>query len=296
MKRAWARLRPKFEKARAKGAATKRSLLDPVVAAMHAEYSAGMGLNAVGRKYGRHYGGVRDLFRTRGLAVRPPKMKIPPKGPDGRILPARVHTAREISEIIARAATLSIPKELSLEWRKWPLPKKGEFIARLRARLGIEGMPRTPLSAGLEAFDYASEKAHAICRVLNTGRDSRTRRSALKAPSQGVIFRGELWFWSVKIGYQKWLPWTPENGRPALHRVLWEEYNGRRLRTGDVVRFADGNRNNFSRENLILATQNDVARENQAVWLTKKSREMTSLLLKRSQRKDKHADIISTLK
>lgn len=38
------------------------------------------------------------------------------------------------------------------------------------------------------------------------------------------------------------------------HRLVWEEANGRRLRTDEVVLFADGNKANFDPENLVAVT------------------------------------------
>lgn len=39
------------------------------------------------------------------------------------------------------------------------------------------------------------------------------------------------------------------------HRLVWEEANGRRLRPGEVVLFADGDKSNLDPENLVAVTQ-----------------------------------------
>ena len=50
-----------------------------------------------------------------------------------------------------------------------------------------------------------------------------------------------------------------------------------------MLRFADGNTNNFDPANLVLATRNDVARENHAKGNTNKQRAITAILLGRVQ-------------
>jgi hypothetical protein len=286
MKRAHARpeMRARWAKAREKGRAKRRARLDPEILLMHADYTAGMSLAGVGRKYGRHRGSVRELFAKRGLAIRVPAMIIPPKYANGQIIPMKPATDAELKAMIASATKLAVPAELRLEWRKWSMERRGEFIARLRAKLHspLDG-PGTPFSANVEPFDYASPRAHKISDALS--REGDTRSGRIRTSSQGVIWRDALWFWSPKAGYARMGAWTPDGGRPILHRVMWEFANKRKLRPGDVVRFIDGNWNNLVPENFKLITQNDVARENQAKGLTRKSRLMTELLLKKTQEK-----------
>jgi hypothetical protein len=299
MKRANRKFKAKFAAARAKSVAVKRARLDPEIYRMHADYTKGMSLAAVGRKYGRHRGSVRELFESRGLAIRPPVMKIPPKYANGQIIPAKLITEKELTALIAREPKLRVPVELKLEWRKWSWERRGKFIARLRAKLNSPNdRPKTPFSSNVEPFDYSSARAQSICAQMNKGTDSRNARIKLDICSQGVIYDGKLWFWcrSKRIGYQMG-PWTPGEGRPCLHRVLWEKANGRKLRADEVVRFIDGNWNNLVPENLTIATRNDLARENQAAGLTRKSREVVDVLLRRSQKgKDQNApDLVTAL-
>jgi hypothetical protein len=299
LRRAHRQFKAKFAAARAKSAAKRRARLDPEILRMHADYCTPMSLAAVGRKYGRNRRSVHELFIKRGLTVRPPAMKIPPKYANGQIIPAKPITEKELAALIARETKLRVPVELKLEWRKWSWERRGKFITRLRARLNSPNdRPLTPFSDNVEPFDYASSKAQAICLEMNRNTDSRTARIKLDVCSQGVIYEGKLWFWcrSKRIGYQMG-PWTPGEGRPCLHRVLWEKANGRKLRADEVVRFIDGNWNNLVPENLTIATRNDLARENQAAGLTRKSREVVDVLLRRSQKgKDQNApDLVTAL-
>lgn len=41
----------------------------------------------------------------------------------------------------------------------------------------------------------------------------------------------------------------------AVHAIRWEEYHGRSVPAGHIVRFRDGNRRNFSEDNLVLVTR-----------------------------------------
>lgn len=189
---------------------------------------------------------------------------------------------------IATATRVRVPPALKVEWRQWSLARRGEFIARIRAKLASpKDRPAFPFSANVEPFDYASEKAHAIAAQMNAGCDSRSARMKIKVCSQGVIWRGKLWFWVHDNGYCQG-PYTREHGRPVLHHVIWKETHASTVPPSHVIRFADGNPNNHAPENLVLAHRNDLARENQAAALARKSRETTALLLDLAQNKQNH--------
>jgi HNH endonuclease len=273
-------------------------LPDTLVDRMYADYTKPLSLAAVGRLYKRNRQCIRELFERRGLPIRAatnlPKHRLA----NGQVAPAVPLTARQIETLIAKATKIAVPSRLKLEWRKWSLPRRRWFIARLRIKFkSRDDRPNRPFSANVEPFDYASPKARAIARSVNSGLDSRQRRTTLKIKCQGVIWRGQLWFWARKVGYCLG-SWTESDGRPCLHHTIWKEHNGRDIPAGYVVRFADRNPNNFTPENLVLATRNDLARENQASGLLSKSREITALLLKRAQHKGKsnHADKIQLLR
>lgn len=263
-----------------KVAATRRAHLDPLIAAMHADYLRPMSLSAVARKYGRPRESVRGLFVSRGLPVRTVQ-RMPRHLSNGRIAAYVPLTRGEIEHLLCSASRMIVPDALKFEWRKWSLERRRDFVQRLRARLALpDDMPQTPLSAGLEAFAYGHPRAHAIMARENAGCGSHPRCS-IKMGSQGVIYRDQLWFWTAKAGYQRW-PWSVEHGRPLLHHVIFEETHGP-IPRGSVLRFADGNRNNLDPENLVVATRNEVARENHSTGLTRKSRAMTAMLLNRAQ-------------
>lgn len=261
---------------------------EELVQRMHADYMKPMSLAATARLHGRCCKSLRELFERRGYALRPyaPKVQRLPNGCFPAALPL---TSEEIDELIASAKKLAIPAILRREWRSWPMDRRADFIARVRRKLNsAKDRPTTPFSSNVEPFEYASARAREIAAKLNQGLDSRHAAVKIDLCSQGVIWNERLWFWSDKVGYVMG-PWSPENGRPALHHVIWEKHNRRKIPAGHVVRFKDGNRNNHAPENLILASRNELCRENQSAALTKKSRQLTSLLLNRNQGKKKHA-------
>ena len=54
-----------------------------------------------------------------------------------------------------------------------------------------------------------------------------------------------------------WQRWTQK------HKVLWEKYNNKKIPKGYAVLFADQNKQNFSEENLILVSKNELRILNQ---------------------------------
>jgi len=267
------------------------------VRAMHAAYMTGLSLRVVGRPYGICHSTVREHFRRRGLPVRPNKWE-PKSGrnKDGSIRKARPHTPRQIEVIIARMSKPMIPPELRLEWRTWSLERRGDFIQRVRAaHPSPKDMPNTPCSSNVSRFNYATPAAWEILLELNKGLNSRAWKCKMDLRSEGFIWRGQLFFWSANYPEQGGAfykgnngPYDPRVGRPSLAHLIYETHHRCKLSAGSVVRVKDGNYNNLDPSNLIRITRNDVARENQAAHLKRKSRELTAVLLKRAQRKETH--------
>ena len=277
----------------ARRAAGRRARLDALAPAMHADYQRPMSLNDVARKYGTDKSTVRAVFIRNGLTVRP--FKTIARQSNGSPVRYAPLTEAQLDALIEEETKLRCPPALKFEWRRWSLQRRGDFIARLRAKLNSpDDRPATPFSTNVEPFDYTSPSAWRIVNAMNAGRDSRSAAVKIDLKTQGVIFRDQLWFWNVKVGYQRG-PWSPESGRPSLHQTIWEETHGRPVPPAHVVRFADGNRNNFDPANLTLATRNDVCRENHAIALIKKSRERTAILLRRSQQATPHHDLTHRL-
>lgn len=283
------------EEAIARRAAGHRAKLDAEVACMYADYQRPLSLSAVAKRYGRSRKCINNLFECRGLAVRVSKTVPKHRLPNGRIAPVVPFTSQQIAQLVAQAKRVEVPKPLKHEWRSWSLERRGQFIRQVREALNSShDRPDLPFSEGLTPFDYDSPQAHEISRLVNLGKDSRSALLKLKVSSQGVIWRGRLWFWSYKIGYHSG-QWTREHGLQILHHVIWEEHHKQSVPSGHVVRFIDKNPNNLLPDNLTLATRNDVARENQAVALFKQSRELTALLLDRAQCKNSTNDQHDTL-
>lgn len=264
---------------------------------MYIDHREGQTYGQIGRRYGYHKKSVIRAFKVRGWDVALHELKgVASRSNAGTFAPAPRLTAQKISQMLAEETKLRVPSGLKLEWRKWALERRGKFIARLRARLHLSDQrPETPFSANVEPYDYASPRAWEIIRKANDGKNSKFAVMKLNIASQGVIYKGELYYWARKAGYVKAVPWTKEAGRPLLHHIIWEEANGRPVPESHVLSFIDGNWNNLLPSNLTLRTRNDVARHNQAAALNRKSRELTSILLKRTQRKDIN-DNLGTLK
>jgi hypothetical protein len=272
-----------------RAASKRRARLDGIALHAHADYQRPMPLKAVARKYDTDASTLRHVFRRNGLSLRSFKrIARQPNGSPVRLVPL---TSAQIENLIKKAQDIRVPFELKFEWRRWPLARRGKFIARLREKLKLPtDRPCSWFSPNVEAFDYASLRAHEIARRMNAGRNSRTAAVMIKTVSQGVLYKGKFFFWAADrggchSGAYYIGPWRPGIGRPALHHIIWEEFNGP-IPAGHIVRARDGNPNNLDPANLFLATKNDVARENQAAALAKKSREITALLLRRHQTKD----------
>jgi hypothetical protein len=264
-----------------------KSLAPELVAQMYAEYQTGISMAALAQRFGKHRRSLCQIFARRGLKLRPCKRLNEHRSSTGQFQPAKPLTQKQVTGLIKRATKLAVPFPLKLQWRKWSLERRGQFIARLRAKLNSpKDRPQTPLSKGMAAFDYATPRAHEIAATMNEGLDSRSAAIKINICSQGIIWRNFLWFWSDKVGYVSG-PWTPNGGRPCLHHVIWEEHNGRNVPSGHVLIFADGNKNNFAPANLKLVSRDLICRQNQAAALFRKSRQFTSILLDRAQRSDR---------
>ena len=261
-----------------------------IVQAMYAEYMAGITFAETERRHGRRKGTARVLFVGRGLPLRESEGLPVARRADGSFAPFVPLTEDEIEELVAGATKLAIPERLRLEWRKWPLERRGDFIARVRARLKDPGdRPELPFSSNVEPFDYATPKAWEMIRARNAGLSSKHWKTMLKVPSQGVIWDGRFWFWARKEShYYEGIAWRLYGERPALHRTIWESIHGPIPPLG-VVRCADGNPNNLDPSNLVLTDRNELCRENQARALTEKSRDLTTILLNRHQSNTPHA-------
>ena len=116
---------------------------------------------------------------------------------DGCFARKRRASKRELEGMIAKARRIGVPAALKQEWRSWPLERRMWFIGRLRGRLrSPHERPETPFSSNVEPFDYGSARARSIVSELNRGLDSRHKRAQLKPSCQGVIWRGQLWYWA----------------------------------------------------------------------------------------------------
>lgn len=253
-----------------------------LVMAMYADYQAGMSACAVARKHGRKsHQNVRDIFQRRGLSIRPPGPSARWQlGNPGKFTRQRRKTAAEIQAIQARMTSLHTPRELAFEWREWPMARRRRFIAEVRARLNLPGgRPAGPFSANVTPFEYGTPAAHAIVDAFNAGRSSRCKKRQIRLASQGVIWNGELYFWVPFTNggaYMQAGSWTPERGRLALHRIVWERTHGP-LPPKSIVYFKDGNKNNFDPANLAVMPMRENALRNSITARLKRDPENPAL-------------------
>jgi hypothetical protein len=291
-----------------KGRAGCRGYAEYFVEALFTDYlRCGESLTHVAKRWNRSPGAMKVILQARGLRRPDPTLAariLEQQRVDGTGCFAKMKRATpdELRKIMGGMVKIMIPPRLRWEFKTWPMEKRAWFVRTLRARLKSPAdRPATPFSRGLVPFDYRTPAARAIKDRLNAGLNSREAVCKIDLCSQGVIYRGELYFWCAKSsGYFRRGTWTPAGKKPSLHHQIWEEVHGRKVPPGYVVQFADGNKNNHAPANLVLADRDSICRANQATALFRKAREQTALLLKRSQRtgekRDGHVETIKRLK
>jgi hypothetical protein len=234
----------------------KRIVAKEKIAEMYALYQSGMTFADLSRKYDRERGTIRGLFEVRGLALRPAKK---PKLGFGVRIPEP--TIAELEALAAAAPRLYVPPELKIHWRRWDFTKRREFIAMLRKKFPSK-RPTGKFSSNVTPFEYGTPEAHKIADKMNEGRNSQTKLIAMKPCSEGVIYKGELYFWASKTLYLRGTGWRPGIGRQPLKHVIWEEANGRPVPEKTIVIQKDGNLNNFLPSNLALLSMAENALRN----------------------------------
>jgi hypothetical protein len=255
---------------------------------------------AIAPRWNRQAGSLSHLLAKWGLREKTPErtqqIKARQRDKGGRVMAANRATPAELDEIIASATKIAIPPTLQWEFKNWPMEKRAWFLKRLRDKVRPpNARPEKPFSSNVTPFDYTTTEARAIKERLNIGLSSRQAICRIDLASQGVIYKGELYFWAAKSGYQRRGHWKRGIGRALLHRIIWEEVNGP-LPPKHVVYFRDENHNNFEPDNLGIMSMNENARRNQAAALLRTSREQTALLLQRSQQgKEKQHGLIEAL-
>jgi hypothetical protein len=259
-----------------------KRIADEIVHELHRQYVAGASLKKVATRSGRSASSLRELFESRGLAVRPPCSIPPQRREDGSFAPRLPATDEEIADEILKATKIMIPERLRLDWRTWSMPRKEAFVLALFKRLkSPDDRPDLPFSSNVIPFHYGTPEAMEIMARRNLGKDSQSYDTKLNLNTQGVIWDGQLWFWCRKSRcYAEAVQWSKECCRPILSRVIYERFHGPIPPQG-VVRMIDRNPNNLDPSNLMLSSMNEVCRENQAAVLTRKAREKTAQILKR---------------
>ncbi|MGV3756993.1 MAG: HNH endonuclease signature motif containing protein [Verrucomicrobiota bacterium] len=251
----------------------------------HAEYQGGKSLTEVARKYGHDRQCVRMAWRRRGWEIRVSTKKKAAVDPvTFQFLPCPEPTKAEIEAAIGKLKRLMVPPELRLIWRKWSLAERSAVIRKMRKVVpDPEAQPSTPFSSNVMPFDYCSKAAWAIANRENAGYPSRLCPIRLKVGSQGVIYKGRLWFWTMdKLNGGSYYggPWKEGCGRPCLHRVIYEEHFGK-IPASTTVIFKDGNPNNLAPENFALRSRAECALNNSAHQRLKKDPHNKELVAKR---------------
>jgi hypothetical protein len=244
-----------------------------LVRKMHREHLSGLYLRDLQRKYGYMDGNIKNAFVRLGLEVK----LCPTLGHYARTLHRR--SKAELLAIVGQTRRIQVPHELRTEWREWSLEKRWWFIRALIKRHGYPfEMPQGPYSANVVPFHYGTKAAHETAAKVNAGLTSRQWLCHLKIMSRGVIYDGHLWSYVPDNGYVRGM-FKKGEGRKVLHREIYKAHHGA-IPEGCVVRFRDGNENNFDPANLTLETRNDLARQNQAKHLTAVSRRKLQALMK----------------
>jgi hypothetical protein len=233
---------------------------------------------AVERQFGIPIKGLKNILERRGFQVRPPK--ITPRLGFGVRLPEP--TEAEISAAIAKLKFVNVPPELKIQWKRWSMAKRQKFIQRIRATLKPKtDRPTTPFSENVTPWEYGTPAAMEIARKLNEGRTSQTKLVSIRAGSQGVIWDGQLWFWTGRA--TDGAPYGYQGGRPRrlLHRVIWERTHGQPVPDKHIVSIKDGNWNNLSPDNFQLISMAENATRNKNAGRAAKGEAAAALLLQR---------------
>lgn len=244
-------------------------MADELASAMVAAYAAGKSLTEVGRIFplrgkARTYTSVREVLRRRGVVIRESAMsRTREKCPvTGRLLAKRRFSDDEIKELISKESRMRIPPALKWEWRIWSVERRRLVLGWLRDRFPSTRPTGTLVLEGAMFFDRCTPEAQALCDSLNVGTNSWTAVIKLDVRSEGIIFEDEFWFWLRKTGYLRMGPWKSDATKAMLQRHLWERWNGE-LPPSHVVQHVNGNRNDFSRENLVAVHREKLLRSNQ---------------------------------
>lgn len=197
---------------------------------------------------------------------------------------------------------------------EWPLPQP-QPVTALRGgpvALTFEDYVKARLVRRLENMGHACPGIvdEAVQRLYDTHGAYAVKP---KRGSRGVVWNNRVFWWSAK-GYYR--PGKGAGPRRPLQHYIWEAHHGRAMRRLDEIFFRDRDRHNFSIENLELLTKAQLHARTHALgetrsltfdersqirgrWATKKSRDLTALLLGRAQtnkRKDnQNGHLITTL-
>lgn len=150
--------------------------------------------------------------------------------------------------------------------------------------------PSTPFSENVLPFAKGDAGHTKLFRKLNRRGNGRNARVKTHFNSRGVIWNGLPFYWCSK-GYYRG---GAIGQRLPLQEQVWSAHHRRPVPKSPVkhvIIFRDGNKNNFSPDNLQLITKAEIATQNQRHldrsrafeiagkrW-TKQSRRMTSTLL-----------------
>lgn len=250
-------------------------------------YQTGLSAAAVERRFGLPIKGLKHILERRGFHVRPPK--VVPKLGFGVRLPEP--TAAEVQAAIRKLKFVHVPPELKQHWKRGSMAWRRRLLRKIRAHLRpLTARPEKPFSENVTPWEYGTPAAMAIARRMNAGRDSQHALVSIRASSQGVIWEGQLWFWTAK---QDGTPYGYQGGHPRrlLHRVIYERAYGP-IPAQHIVSHRDGNFNNLAPENLQLRSMAQNAIRNKQAGLAIKGEAGARVLLARFNRGEAAALII----
>ncbi|HMP84705.1 MAG TPA: HNH endonuclease [Verrucomicrobiota bacterium] len=114
-------------------------------------------------------------------------------------------------------------------------------------------VPTTPIrGAGIARVDFHSVALRRFARRQRIKLNSLHAVIKPKRNSVGLLWRGRVFWWSVKGYYRNGMA---GGDRRPFHHILWEHYNRRSIPRRHEVFFRDRDYHNFTKANLELLSK-----------------------------------------
>lgn len=207
------------------------------------------------RRYNRKFGENRSPNSIKS-SIQNHHIKLPFKR--GRIEGKFIYTARQIGYLRKFYKKYSCPELTKRFNASFGLNEK---VPRIRIFIHNHGIRSGRTGCFLKGI-VPWNKGKNLPFVRNAGNFKKGHVPANKKPLGHT--RVDTKDGYLLINVNELNPYTgfPTRFRPK-HHVLWEKYHGKKIPSGTVIMFRDGNKRNFSRRNLVCITKAQNARLNQ---------------------------------